>query len=233
MRSTTERLRPVWHPSPNFGPRRNGLIPSLVVIHYTAMDGAGAALDRLCDPQAEVSAHYLIGADGTLWQMVREEDRAWHAGAGSWRGQADINSRSVGIELDNRGTHPFAEAQMAVLEHLLMDILHRWSIAPEGVIAHSDMAPGRKLDPGARFDWARLARLGLARPCPEKDPQPEGGDEPFAELARDAGYTGSEDPQSLLQALRLRFRPWARGPEDAADRAMVRALALDRDRPTT
>ncbi|KUJ76979.1 N-acetylmuramoyl-L-alanine amidase [Ruegeria marisrubri] len=233
MPSTTEHPRPIWRPSPNFGPRRDGLRPSLVVIHYTAMVSAEAALERLCDPQAEVSAHYLIGGDGRLWQMVREEDRAWHAGVGSWHGLEDINSRSIGIELDNLGTHPFSDAQMSVLEQLLSQMLPRWGIAPEGVIGHSDTAPGRKQDPGARFDWARLARLGLARATPPANRSAEAGSEPIQELAHAAGYTGSDDPHALLQAVRMRYRPWARGPEQAADRAMLRALALDREWPTT
>ncbi|HBS49237.1 MAG TPA: N-acetylmuramoyl-L-alanine amidase, partial [Rhodobacteraceae bacterium] len=88
---------PPWHPSPNFGPRRDGLRPALIVIHYTAMDSARAALDRLCDPGAQVSAHYLVGADGAVCQMVEEAARAWHAGAGEWAGKGDINSRSIGI----------------------------------------------------------------------------------------------------------------------------------------
>ncbi|MCB1395541.1 MAG: N-acetylmuramoyl-L-alanine amidase, partial [Rhodobacteraceae bacterium] len=87
----------LWHPSPNFGPRRDGLKPALVVIHFTAMTGAQAALARLCDPAAEVSAHYLIGGDGTVWHLVDEAMRAWHAGAGEWAGMRDINSRSIGI----------------------------------------------------------------------------------------------------------------------------------------
>ena len=151
-----------WHPSPNFGARRDGLQPQLIVIHYTAMDSAGAALERLCDPVFELSAHYLIAGDGTLWQLVDERERAWHAGAGAWQGQSDINSRSIGIELDNLGVHPFAEAQMARLEALLSGIQSRWAIPPDGVIGHSHMAPGRKWDPGPHFDWARLARQNLA-----------------------------------------------------------------------
>lgn len=134
----------------------------MVVIHFTAMQGAQAALDRLCDPQAQVSAHYLIGADGTCWQMVDEAARAWHAGAGQWGAVSDVNSRSIGIELDNRGDHPFAARQMRVLEDLLAGILSRWQISPQRVIGHADMAPGRKADPGPRFDWRRLARQGLS-----------------------------------------------------------------------
>lgn len=205
---------PVWHPSPNFGPRRDGLRPELVVIHYTAMAGARDALDRLCDPGAEVSAHYLIGRDGAVWQMVEEAARAWHAGAGEWAGRGDVNSRSVGIELDNLGDHPFAAPQMAALERLLGGIMARWDIPPEGVIGHSCMAPGRKCDPGPRFDWARLARAGLARPAGQGPGQ---GD--FRARARAAGFTADVPEAVLVEAVRLRFRPWARGdlaPEDLA-----------------
>ena len=215
---------PRWHPSPNFGPRRGGLLPSLIVIHYTAMEGARAALDRLCDPASEVSAHYLIGADGRVWQMVREEMLAWHAGAGEWHGQDDINSRSIGIELDNRGDHPFSEPLMATLEALLGGIMQRWDIGPEGVIGHSDMAPGRKSDPGPRFDWARLARCGLAlcpRPGPETPPDPAG----FRALARRAGFTAPCTDTALLAAVRLRLRPWGRGALGPADMAAVQGAA--------
>ena len=148
--------------SPNFGPRRGGALPSLVVLHHTAMATAEAALERLVDPAAEVSAHYLIAEDGRVWRLVPEEARAWHAGAGTWGGAADVNSRSIGIELANAGPlagfPPFPEPQMAALEELLDGILARWRIPPAGVIAHSDLAPGRKADPGPKFDWLRLAR---------------------------------------------------------------------------
>ena len=203
----------LWRPSPNFGPRRDGLRPSLVVIHYTAMTSAEAALDRLCDPKAEVSAHYLIGGDGTLWQMVREEDRAWHAGAGQWAGLDDINSRSIGIELDNRGDHPFSQPQMARLEAVLAGILNRWPIPAQGVIGHSCMAPGRKFDPGPRFDWARLARQGLAAPTNKASV----GKADFRAAACAAGFTAPVDDDTLLSAVRLRYRPWGRGPLTVAD----------------
>ena len=187
------------------------------MVHYTAMESAEAALDRLCDPGAEVSAHYLIGGDGRLWQMVRETDRAWHAGAGEWAGRGDVNSRSIGIELDNRGDHPFSEPQMAVLEPLLAGIMDRWAIPAAGVIGHSCMAPGRKCDPGPRFDWARLARAGVAR---------EGGHDQgpyspdpnlFRALAKDAGFTAETDDETLLASVRLRYRPWGNGPLAAED----------------
>lgn len=217
--SATDALSPIWHPSPNFGERRGGLTPSLIVIHYTAMDSAQAALDRLCDPKAEVSAHYLIGNDGTLWQMVREEHRAWHAGAGEWHGQTDINSRSIGIELDNTGKHPFPEPQMHRLEQLLRQIMHRWAILPNGVIGHSDMAPGRKFDPGPRFDWSRLERNLLAAPRGNAAGLPTASEGQFRNLAQAAGFSADVDNETLLHAVRLRYRPWGRGPLQQADLA--------------
>ena len=217
-----------WHPSPNFNMRPDGERPELVVIHYTAMESCEAALERLCDPVAEVSAHYLIGHDGTLWHMVEEEMRAWHAGVSTWQGRERVNHRSIGIELDNRGGHPFAEAQMAVLEDLLGGILRRWDIRPEGVVGHSDIAPTRKQDPGPRFDWLRLARQGLAI-WPEVG---EGDPVTFRDDLRCFGYP-DEDPDAVLQAFRDRFRPGLSGPVDATDAGIARDLArrfgVDRD----
>lgn len=206
----------VWHGSPNCGPRRDGLTPSLVVVHFTAMRSARAALERLCDPSAEVSAHYLICTAGTVTQMVEEKDRAWHAGAGEWRGLTDINSRSIGIELDNAGNHPFPEPQMRVLENLLAGIMSRWSVDPIGVIGHSDMAPARKSDPGPRFDWARLERKGLAAPARDYAAEDlgEGG---FVRAAREAGFTAQVPFETLLAATRLRRAPWRSGPLQRAD----------------
>ena len=208
----------VRHPSPNCGERRDGLRPSLVVLHHTAMASAEAALGRLCDPDAEVSAHYLIEENGRVFALVPEEMRAWHAGAGSWAGAGDVNSRSIGIELQNDGRSPYPERQMAALERLLAGVMARWEIAPRGVIAHSDMAPDRKADPGPRFDWRRLARAGLSVWPGTGEP----GE--FAADARAFGYPAvAED--LLLAAVRLRFRPWAAGPMDDADRALAAGLA--------
>jgi N-acetylmuramoyl-L-alanine amidase len=216
-------VRPVPHPSANFGDRRGGVRPDLVVIHYTAMPDLASARDRLCDPAAEVSAHYLIGADGTVLALVPEEARAWHAGAGSWGGAGDINSRSIGIELANDGASPFAAAQMAALEDVLAGVMDRWQVPPERVIGHSDMAPDRKGDPGARFDWRRLARAGLSvwPEAVEGAPFDAGA---FARAAQAFGYPPAR-PEVLLAAVRLRFRPWACGPGTAADMAVVADLA--------
>ena len=231
------QLAVIPHPSPNFGPRRNGAMPDMVVLHYTAMATPEAALERLCDPGAEVSAHYLICERGRVWGMVEEELRAWHAGAGQWGDVSDVNSRSIGIELANTGGHPFAAPQMAALERLMTDILQRWQIAPARVIAHSDMAPARKSDPGPRFDWRGLARSGLSV-WPEV---PAPGSVSEAEFLRNAerfGYALRKDvtADDILRAFRLRFRPHATGPLGAEDCAMIADLArrfpVDRDAPT-
>lgn len=211
------------HPSPNFGERRGRGRVELVVLHYTAMASCHEALERLCDPDSEVSTHYLIDTDGTVLSLVHEAARAWHAGAGEWRGEADVNSRSIGIELANTGKEPFAERQMAALDRLLADILGRHVLPPQAVIGHSDMAPIRKADPGRRFDWRRLALQGLS-----VWPKPaEPGD--FTAELRAFGYPEAP-PETLLTAFRLRFRPWAGGPLDDTDRALaagLRQIAVD------
>ncbi|MDW4550306.1 N-acetylmuramoyl-L-alanine amidase [Defluviimonas sp. D31] len=206
--------------SPNFGERRGGARPSLIVLHYTAMPTCADARARLCDPAAEVSAHYLISEAGVVDALVAEEARAWHAGAGAWGAITDVNSHSIGIELSNPGDAPFPEPQMAAMEALLAGIMARWTIPPERVIGHSDMAPERKRDPGPRFDWRRLARAGLSVwPGAHGDP-----DTAFAASARAFGYPDAA-PEILLAAFRLRFRPWAVGPEDGEDRALAADLA--------
>lgn len=189
------------------------------------MASAEAALERLCSPEAEVSAHYLIGRDGRVWHLVEEAARSWHAGAGRWRGAEDVNSRSIGIELDNTGSHPFPAPQMAALERVLEGVLARWSIPPEGVIAHSDLAPARKSDPGPRFDWARLARAGLAAPAPSPVSAPPPEPPRFGALMARAGYDPEAGEAALLRALRHRWRPWGRGELSAADLALAAALA--------
>jgi N-acetylmuramoyl-L-alanine amidase len=208
--------------SPNFGDRRGGLTPDLVVIHYTAMQSCAAALSRLCDPAAEVSAHYLIDVDGTVLSLVAEDMRAWHAGAGTWGGRGDVNSRSIGIELANDGTAPFAHAQMAALEGVLTGVMARWTIGPAGVIGHSDMAPDRKSDPGPRFDWRRLALSGFSV-WPEAGAM--AGPAAFLPAAVRFGYGADLSADHILRAFRLRFRPWATGPLDAVDAGSMVSLA--------
>ncbi len=192
----------------------------MVVLHYTAMSSAEEARDWLCNTEAQVSAHYVLAEDGRLWQLVDEDARAWHAGAGGWGDTQDVNSRSIGIEISNTGRQPFPEPQMAVLEGLLAGILSRWSIPAHRVVAHSDTAVGRKIDPGPHFDWRRLALQGLSVwPEPATPGQ-------FEKDAARFGYhwqSGQED--ALLDAFRLRFRPWATGLLDETDRALMAGLA--------
>ena len=196
------------------------MLPSLVVLHYTAMASCAEARARLCDPLAEVSAHWLISETGQTEALVPETARAWHAGAGDWAGIADVNSQSIGIELANPGNHPFPEPQMAALEILLRAIMARWAIPPHRIIAHSDMAPSRKGDPGARFDWQRLALGGLS-----VWPQVVQADAlAFVPALRRFGYPDAPEGD-LLAAFRLRFRPWASGPLDAMDAGMAVNLA--------
>lgn len=155
----------IEHPSPNHGPRPSGTVIDTLVLHYTGMATVSAALDRLADPAAMVSAHYLIDEDGSTYRLVPEERRAWHAGLGYWRGHADLNSRSIGIELVNPGHddgyRPFPADQMASLITLSRSILARHPIPARNVIGHSDLAPGRKTDPGELFDWRLLAAYGI------------------------------------------------------------------------
>lgn len=154
--------------SPNWNKRK--LPISMVVLHYTGMKTAQEALERMCDPAAEVSAHYMIDEDGTITSLVPEDKRAWHAGRSYWRGVTDVNSASIGIELVNPGHEfgyrPFADAQMDALLPLLADIVDRHDIPRANIVGHSDVAPDRKQDPGELFDWERLGQLGLALEIP-------------------------------------------------------------------
>ena len=211
-------------PSPNHGARRGAARPDMIVLHYTGMESCRAALARLCEPAAEVSAHYLISETGTLWQLVPEARRAWHAGAGCWGAVRDVNSRAIGIELANDGAQPFAAPQMAALEDLMRGVMARWSIRPERVIAHSDMAPTRKRDPGPRFDWRRLALGGLSV-WPQEPPEEAPPESDFLHHARAFGYPVDAGAADVLTAFRLRFRPWASGPCTATDTALAADLA--------
>ncbi|MEH3061478.1 MAG: N-acetylmuramoyl-L-alanine amidase [Methylobacterium radiotolerans] len=156
-------------PSPNHGARRAGPL-DMLILHYTGMDSGAAALARLRDPLSEVSAHYLVFEDGGIVQMVPEARRAWHAGAGAWKGETDVNSRSIGIEIVHPGhaggLPPYPEAQVEAVIGLARDILARWPIPPERVLAHSDVAPERKEDPGEIFPWDRLAAAGVGHRVP-------------------------------------------------------------------
>jgi N-acetylmuramoyl-L-alanine amidase len=155
------RLRP----SPNFGERKNAGRPDMILLHYTGMPTGEGAEDWLCDPASQVSSHYLVHEDGGIVQMVRESDRAWHAGKSSWRGATDINSLSVGIEIVNPGHSfgyvDFPDVQVEAVVALCRGIVERHAIRPERVLAHSDVSPGRKIDPGERFPWQRLHVAGI------------------------------------------------------------------------
>ncbi len=152
------------HPSPNHGPRTDGPT-DILLLHYTGMPDHDQALAWLCDPESGVSAHYFVHEDGRTLSLVPEDRRAWHAGRGQWTDMSDVNSRSIGIEIANTG-HPgglpdYPDAQIDALISLCRDIVGRHPIPPHRVLAHSDVAPGRKLDPGEKFPWARLAASGV------------------------------------------------------------------------
>jgi|TARA_R110001583_G_scaffold17679_2_gene71316 N-acetylmuramoyl-L-alanine amidase len=155
----------IWHPSPNFGDRPAGSTIDMLVLHYTGMPSGEMALARMCDPASQVSAHYMVEENGCIYQLVAESKRAWHAGRGQWRGCTDINSSSIGIEIVNPGHEfgyrPFAVAQIDAVIALCQEILGRYNIPAHHIIAHSDMAPERKEDPGELFPWQHLAENGI------------------------------------------------------------------------
>ena len=209
-----------WVPSDNHDARR----PVLVVLHYTEQDSVQRSLDTLRTANAggRVSAHYLIGQDGARYQLVSDHDRAWHAGAGSWGAISDVNSASIGIELDNSGRVPFAEPLIDSLLVLLDDLTTRWRIPPENVIGHSDLAPGRKIDPGVLFPWKRLAEHGYGVwPRDDTPPAPPGFD--AVQALRTVGYR-VDDLDATSRAFRMRFRALADGPLDAEDHRILYAL---------
>lgn len=184
--------------SPNFGQRANGQPPSMIILHYTGMPSGKAAEDWLCNADSQVSSHYLIHLDGQVVQMVRETDRAWHSGKSSWQGVTDINSASIGVEIVNAG-HEFGYAdfparQMQAVIALCRDITARHAILPHRLLGHSDVAPGRKVDPGERFRWSMLAEAGLGHFV---KPSPMRGGEKL--VPGDEG----ESVQSLQSALSL------------------------------
>lgn len=205
--------------SPNHDARPADEPVDILVLHYTGMQSGQAAIDRLCDPEARVSSHYLVEEDGTVWQLVPEDRRAWHAGISFWRGQEVLNGRSIGIEIVNPGHEwgyrPFPAAQMAAVRDLCQGILARHPIPARNVVAHSDIAPDRKDDPGELFDWPWLAAhgIGLWPDFPEALAQ-SSVDEALlrADLAA-FGYPvpgphqGAEAFATLLRAFQRHWRP--------------------------
>ncbi len=205
----------------NREPRRNERAVDMLLLHYTGMNSAAAACDLLCSESSGVSCHYLVDEDGTITQMVGEESRAWHAGVSCWQGEADTNSRSIGIEIQNPGHQygyrDFPAVQMAAVAALSRDILSRHAIQPRNVLAHSDVAPGRKIDPGERFDWPLLHREGIGHWVPPSEPDERvlaGVDlARFQRLLQDYGYgievTGEHDEatRKVTDAFQRHFRP--------------------------
>ena len=220
-------------PSPNFDDRE--LPISILVLHYTGMQDAASAIQRLSDPESKVSCHYLVSEDGQVVRMVNEEKRAWHAGKSHWRGVRDINSASIGIEIVNPGHEfgyrPFPEPQMDALIPLVSDIMIRRRISRSNVVGHSDIAPSRKQDPGELFDWARLAKLGLAIARPTRNLADPHWTDPGFLLALDRfGYDVTEGRAATV-AFQRRFRPeLVDGVIDGETRAILLSLLLDRER---
>jgi N-acetylmuramoyl-L-alanine amidase len=218
------------HPSPNFGDRPAGTKLDMLILHYTGMKTAEASLARMCDPAAAVSAHYLIDEDGTLYRLVDEAGRAWHAGVSHWAGESDINSCSLGIELQNPG-HEFGyrdypDAQMTALTDLCTEIMLRHAIPPERVLGHSDVAPARKEDPGELFDWTRLAAAGIGRLPKAMSTNDKMNDWEARASLTAIGY----DPGALLADILTAFQRHYRqtridGHLDAETTGLIRALA--------
>lgn len=218
-------------PSPNHGERlaeRGGaVVIDMLVIHYTGMVPDAKALDWMCDPASQVSAHYFIDEAGSVCRLVAEERRAWHAGVSAWRGAVDINSRSIGIELSNPGHdfgyRDFSQPQIDALTTIAQDIVDRHPIPPCNVVGHSDIAPGRKIDPGERFPWQRLAETGIGL-WPEA-----GGESATADINAMLiayGYDNANNaPADVISAFQRHFRPQRfDGVADDETRARLAAL---------
>jgi N-acetylmuramoyl-L-alanine amidase len=220
-------------PSPNFDERNQPI--TMLVLHYTGMQDAAAAIAQLTSAEAKVSCHYVVAEDGQVLRLVPEEKRAWHAGRSHWRGITDVNSASIGIEIVNPGHEwgyrPFPEVQMEALIPLVAEIVERHGIEPANVVGHSDVAPARKIDPGELFDWERLARVRLALPRPRRnltDPLWTPGG--FLLALERFGYNVSDGP-AAVRAFQRRFRPETiDGIADGECRAILLALLLDRER---
>jgi N-acetylmuramoyl-L-alanine amidase len=231
----------VDRPSPNHDARPKSQPIDILLLHYTDMVSAEAALARLTDAAARVSAHYCVDEDGTVYRLVAEQRRAWHAGVSYWAGATDINARSVGIELVNPGHtcgyRPFPDAQMRALEDLARGILARHPIPAHRVLGHSDVAPARKVDPGELFDWQRLARAGVGiwpQPLSFPDPGPATSPTAIADMQSKLGRFGyrvavtgllDQATRQALSAFQRHFRPGNfRDTADGETRRLLAAL---------
>ena len=216
-------------PSPNFDDR--SLPITMIVLHYTGMETGEAAIERLRDPAAKVSSHYLVAEDGTVLKLVDEDKRAWHAGRSHWRGVKDVNSASVGIEIVNPGHEfgyrPFPDEQVAAVIRLVHEIKDRYDITRGNVVGHSDIAPARRQDPGELFPWGKLARLRLALPRPTKNLMDPGWTDGGFLLALERFGYDVEDGPAAVTAFQRRFRPeMVDGIVDAECRMLLLALLL-------
>jgi N-acetylmuramoyl-L-alanine amidase len=220
--------------SPNVEPRPEDKSVSLIVLHYTGMATGQAAIDWLCNPDSKVSCHYLVDEDGTIVQMVDEALRAWHAGVSKWQGAVDINSISIGIEIQNQGhaagCPAFPAVQMQSVARLTRDIMERYGLGPQNVVAHSDVAPGRKIDPGEAFDWDMLATEGIGLVA-SADADAKIAMHDVQVLLQKLGYgvetTGVDDAQTriVLSAFQLRFRrAKVTGEADGETKAILKRL---------
>ncbi len=195
------------HPSPNFDSRR----PNYVILHHTGSPAADRALRTLTDPRREVSAHYLVARDGRIYYLVDELARAWHAGDSSWGGARDLNSASIGIEIDNDGEEPYAAVQLQALAALLADLKTRWKIPTANFLGHGDVAPGRKTDPGPLFPWKWLADQGFGLWCEPPYPGAPPGMDAVTMLTA-LGYD-VWNPDAALAAFKRHFAPEDTTPE--------------------
>jgi N-acetylmuramoyl-L-alanine amidase len=215
-----------WEPSPNHDERR----PNFVILHHTTNRAAEQALRTLTDPRRAVSSHYLVSRTGTVYQLVDERARAWHAGESNWGGNSDINSSSLGIELDNDGVEPYPDIQIDALLSLLRDIRQRYQIPAANFLGHADVAPRRKVDPGANFPWRKLAQQGFGLWCEPPLPEPSSSFDTVTALQA-LGYDVS-NPDAALQAFRLHFLPSGQSPgTDDAQRQLLYCLVLKKTRP--
>lgn len=224
----------IQSPSPNFDARTAPV--SILVLHYTGMPDAAAAIARLRDPISQVSAHYVVAEDGQVVQLVDEAARAWHAGQSSWREvTSNVNAASVGIEIVNPGHEwgyrPFPAVQMRSLIPLVAGIVQRHGIEPVDVVGHSDIAPARKMDPGELFPWEDLATRGLAVPRPRRaSMDPHWTDGGFLQALARYGYDVTDEPAAVT-AFQRRFRPErVDGVIDGQSRAVLLGLLLERER---